>query len=152
MGDVRSDQTLQQQVDDMARNLELVSVAFDRAAGEVKNRAALDLPEGRDIPVNITVLLGHRYDDDSLAFRHDARVVIGEGEEGVHDAPAVVEASIIVQFKADSPLEPDDAKAQYLGRTYSHQIMYPYLREMVQTTLVRLGVTGATLGLLEAPG
>lgn len=151
MSDLRAQTALHRQVDEWVRNLELVSVTFDRVTGEVRNRAAFDRPGLSDLPAHITVLLGHRYDGEGLAFRHDVRVVIGEGGASVDDAVAVVEASIVVQFRAESPLEPDEARAHHLGRTYSHDIMYPYLRELVQSTLARLGVAAATLGFRDTP-
>lgn len=152
MSETRSDEELFEQANELIRQLELVSVTFDRTAGEVRNRSALDLPNGQDVPAHITVLLAHRFDEEGLAFKHDAKVSIGSSDEGADDAAAIVEASIVVQFRAESPLEPDHERALALGQTYSHRVMYPYLRELVQTTLARLGVTGATLGLFKALG
>ncbi|MGW0436502.1 hypothetical protein ACWDV4_28640 [Micromonospora sp. NPDC003197] len=93
-------------------------------------------------------MLAHRFDEDGLTFQHDAKVSIGGDEDGA-DAAAIVEASIVVHFKAESLLEPDHDRALALGQTYSYRVMYPYLREFVQTTLARLGVAGATLALSE---
>jgi hypothetical protein len=154
MTDVGSYSKMVERSNELIKQLELVGVSFDRAMGEIRDRAALDGSHGDNFPVKISMMLGHRYESDGLAFRHDARLSIGvdsEDEDGDDDAAAIVEASIIVQFKSKSALEPDDEAARALGQTYSHRVMYPYLRELVQTTLARLGVAGATLGLLKLP-
>lgn len=151
MSEKRSGEEPRNHVEDLGRRLQLVSVTFDRTSGEIRDRSAFDVPSGHDMPTHITLVLAHRFDEEGLAFRHDARVSVGGHGEGPDGAAAVVEASIIVQFRADSPLEPDDDRALEIGQTLSHRIMYPYLRELVQTTLARLGIAGATLGLLDVP-
>jgi hypothetical protein len=148
------DEAARRQADDLISQLELASVYFDRVSGEIRDRAALDVSNGTNIPVRITVMIGHRYEDRGIVFRHEARVAVGgTEEEDSEDEPAaaIVEASIIVQFRSESKLDADDEAARSLGQRYSHMVMYPYLRELVHTTLARLGVSGATLGLFKAP-
>ncbi|WP_431975533.1 hypothetical protein [Micromonospora haikouensis] len=152
MSETRSDEELFEQADELIRQLELVSVTFDRAAGEIRNRSALDIPSGQDVPTHVTLMLAHRFDEEGLTFKHDAKVAIGASDEDADDAAAIVEASIVVQFRAESPLVPDHERALALGQTHSHRVMYPYLRELVQSMLARLGVSGATLGLFKAVG
>lgn len=153
MADLELDAEIDPQIDALVRRLNLAGITFDRTLGEIRDRVALDVSDGANVPARLTVTVSHHLDAYGITFRHEARVAIGhksEDNDG-EGAAAIIEASILVHFSSESELTPNPEVVRALGRTYSHRIMYPYLRELVQSTLARLGVAGATLGLLKVP-
>ncbi|MBB2945348.1 hypothetical protein FB565_005081 [Actinoplanes lutulentus] len=138
------------QADRLFRQVELTTIYFDRISAEVHDRSAFDLPDGTSISTRITVILGHRLlDEKTIEFRHETRVAICPGGA---DGSAVVNTTIAVQFESNDPIiaEPDALSA--FGEIYSHRVMFPYLREAVQSALTRVGIIGATMALFKGPG
>jgi hypothetical protein len=141
---------LREQAERLFRQVELTSVYFDRISADVRDRGAFDVPDGATISTQITVLLGHRIREGGLGIRHEARVAICPG--GTDNAAAIVEATIVVEFESDKPIEAEPDVVSAFGEIYSHRLMFPYLREAVQSALARVGIVGATMALFKSPG
>jgi hypothetical protein len=129
------------------RQLELSSIQFDRIAAEVSDRGAFDVPDGSSMSTRIVVQVGHRIEEGRIEFRHEARVSICPGNPD--ESAAAVEATIVVQFGSSQPIVADDDVIGAVGQEYSHRVMYPYLREVVQSALTRIGIVGATMLLFR---
>ena len=87
------------------------------------------------------LVFGAGMDTERLHFRFDVEATM-MGQDG--DPVATVQAAIVVTFQLPEGVTPPDWAIQRISRTAT-QMVYPHLRETIQSLSTRLGYFGVLL-------